>query len=277
MTTTLDCNMRCYYCYQKDGQLESMSEETCDLAIDWVRRQIDEREYPSVHIDWYGGEPMLNQGVIERFSAAMIPDGDSRSVAFRGSMICNGTMWPADAIGFAKRNRITSIQFSVDGPERHHNKRRGTIDARGGAGRDASFAEVTDTIDRLIGAVQIYMRINVDPFIGRDCLEMVELCATRGWLAPDFRFYPYLAVINAMTEHCGFIGKSDKFRKFEAEFDQLQRDFNAALRPYRDERTLEVVQYYPNRVSLNCAAVNHNSVVFGPGWVRLQMWVGRRR
>ena len=87
MTTTLDCNMRCYYCYQKDGLLEHMSELTCDAAIAWSKEQIEERGHSSLNVDWYGGEPMLNQAVISRYSSAMIHFCESRNVRYKASMI----------------------------------------------------------------------------------------------------------------------------------------------------------------------------------------------
>jgi uncharacterized protein len=64
--------------------------------------------------------------------------------------------------------------------------------------------------------------------------------------------------------HCGFIANAQRFKNFSSEFDDIQREFYAALRRWRDEKTFEVVQYYPNRVNINCAAVNNNAVVFGP-------------
>jgi uncharacterized protein len=264
ITTTLDCNMRCYYCYQKEGELEHMTPATCDELITWTKAQLVQRGFPKIYVDWYGGEPMLNQAVIRQFSSAMIPFCDANGVTYKSSMICNGTAWPIDAAAFVREHRIHSLQVSIDGPERHHNKRRGLIDGNSGKGREASFDEVMRTIDALIGATKIYLRINVDPYIGEDALELIELCRARGWLERDKAFFPYLAVINAMTEHCGFIGKSKKFLDFEAEFDRIQQAFYAELGQYRDQRSLEVVQYFPNRVQINCAAVSHNAVVFGP-------------
>lgn len=264
VTTTLDCNMRCYYCYQKDGNLEHMTPETCDDIVAWTKQRIEQEGHSKLYVDWYGGEPMLNQAVIESFTREMTRYCDDRGVEYKASMICNGTAWPEDSVGFVKRNRLHSIQFSLDGPERHHNKRRGLIDPNGGPGRTASFGQVMKVIGELVGSTKIYLRVNVDPWTGRDALEIVELCAERGWLGRDKRFYPYVALINAMTEHCGFVAKASRFKSFDSEFDDIQRDFYAALRPYRDEASLEVVQYFPNRVVINCAAVSDNAVVFGP-------------
>lgn len=264
ITTTLDCNMRCYYCYQKDDKLEHMSIETCDEIIHWTISQIKAQQPTKFYVDWYGGEPMLNQPVIDRYSAAVIEYCDSAGVDYKASMICNGTAWPEAARDFVSRNRLHSIQFSIDGPEKHHNKRRGLIDPNGGPGRQASFSQVLDVIDLLVGSTKIYLRINVDPYIGRDALQLVDICNRRGWLTDNSLFYPYLAVINAMTEHCGFVGKSPKFKAFETEFDEIQAEFYRQIGKFRDQKSLEVVQYFPNRVTINCAAVSNNAIVFGP-------------
>jgi len=264
ITTTLDCNMRCYYCYQKEGELESMSPDMCDAIAAWTKAKIEKENHSRLYVDWYGGEPMLNQAVIDRYSDAMISFCGERHIAYKASMICNGTAWPPDPVKFVERNRLHSIQFSLDGPRQHHDKRRGLIDAKGGAGRTATFDTVMSTIDALIGRTKIYLRINVDPWIGRDCLDVIDACAARGWLDPDTRFYPYVAIINAMTEHCGFIAKAKRFEEFNEEFHGIQQEFYERLRRYRDEKSFEVVQYYPNRVMINCSAVSNNAVVFGP-------------
>ena len=265
ITTTLDCNMRCYYCYQKEGELNYLSPDMCDAIIDWTKAEIEKHGYPRIYVDWYGGEPMLNQEVIERFSAAIIPFCAARGVSYKASLISNGTSWPEDPVGFVTRNAIHNVQFSLDGPERHHNKRRGTIDPKAAAGaRTASFDTVMSTVGSLIGSTRIYLRVNVDPWVGWDCLEVIDDCAQRGWLAPDTRFYPYVAVINAMTEHCGFIAKAKQFDKFYDEFNSIQLAFYEKLRAFRDETSLEIVQYYPNRITINCAAVNNHAIMFGP-------------
>ncbi len=75
-----------------------------------------------------------------------------------------------------------------------------------------SFATVVGTVDRLLGATRVYLRINVDPGIGRSALSLVDFFADRGWLEPDSHVYPYLASIGPMTEHCGFIGTSQRFQ-----------------------------------------------------------------
>jgi len=71
-------------------------------------------------------------------------------------------------------------------------------------------------------------------------------------------------VINPMTEHCGFIEKAQQFTNFYREFDNIQYEFNKKLSEFVDAKNFERIMYYPNRRIYNCAAVNRNSVIFGP-------------
>jgi uncharacterized protein len=263
MTTTLDCNMRCYYCYQKEGELQSMSLDMSDAIAAWTKAQMSEHGHRHVYVDWYGGEPMLNQGVIESYTANLIEYCEANRLGYSASMICNGTAWPEDKRAFVARNRIKSIQFSVDGPARHHDKRRGVI-GDDKTGRTPSFQTVMDTIGAVVGHTKVYLRVNVDPWSGWDCLEILDECEERGWMKDHSEVYPYVAVINAMTEHCGFIGKVKRFDDFYSTFSDIERAFYEKLGRFRDAKAFEVVQYYPNRVEINCAAVSNNAVVFGP-------------
>jgi uncharacterized protein len=123
---------------------------------------------------------------------------------------------------------------------------------------------VTATIDRILGATRIYLRINVDPGVGRSALELVDVFLARGWLEPGSRFYPYLAPIGPMTEHCGFLGASRKFQDFQDEFEEIKGEFQRRVAAHMGPRDLEHLQIYPNTRRMNCAAVGDNSVVFGP-------------
>jgi uncharacterized protein len=261
ITTTLDCNFDCYYCYEDKSPLY-LSRERCDQILAYVARQIEAKGHAKLYTDWYGGEPMLNPDAIEYFSTRAIDYCERRGIGYSSAMISNGTHWPADARGFAERNRLNHVQITLDGPARHHNARRGY--KKGHEQETSSFDVVVGTIDRLLGSTRIYLRINVDPGVGRSALELVDLFLARGWLAPGARLYPYLAPIGPMTEHCGFIGASEKFQRFQDEFEEIKREFQRQVARHLDARGVEHLQIYPATRRMNCAAVGDNSVVFGP-------------
>jgi uncharacterized protein len=261
ITTTLDCNFDCYYCYE-DKSPVYLSRERCDQILAFIAEKVEAKGHPKVYTDWYGGEPMLNPDVIEYFSERAIAYCAARGIGYSSAMISNGTHWPEDARGFVKRNRLNHVQITLDGPARHHNARRAYKPGHEQA--QTSFDEVTGTLDRLMGSTRIYLRINVDPGVGRSALELIEVFRDHGWLSPGARFYPYLAPIGPMTEHCGFIGGSEKFKNFQDDFDEIKREFQQEVARYMDPKGVEHMQIYPSTRRMNCAAVGDNSVVFGP-------------
>ena len=261
ITTTMDCNFDCYYCYE-DKSPTYLSQDRCDEILDWIRAQVDAKGHSKLYTDWYGGEPMMNRDAIEYFSKKAIAYCEQSGIGYSSAMISNGTHWPDDAPAFVKRNRIRHVQLTMDGPPRHHNRRRGY--KKGHEQTTPSFDVVSNTIDRVLGATRVYLRINVDPGVGRSALELVDHFKERGWLDSEAHIYPYLAPIGPMTEHCGFIGDSDKFRDFRTEFDELKDEFQKCISEHIDPRGIQHLQYYPMTKRMNCAAVGENSVVFGP-------------
>lgn len=261
LTTTLDCNFDCYYCYEDKSPIY-LSRERCDQILDFVRRQVEEKGHPKLYTDWYGGEPMLNRDAIEYFSERAIAYCEEAGIGYSSAMISNGTHWPEDARGFVERVRLNHVQITLDGPERHHDVRRAY--KKGHEQDESSFSVVTSTVDRILGSTRIYLRINVDPGVGRSALELVDVFAERGWLEPGTRFYPYLAPIGPMTEHCGFIGTSKKFQDFQDDFEKIKAEFEERVAGFVSPRDLEHLQIYPNTRRMNCAAVGDNAVVFGP-------------
>jgi uncharacterized protein len=261
ITTTLDCNLGCYYCYENKTKAY-LTRQGCDRIYDWVVSKIQTENHKRIYTDWYGGEPMLNQEAIEYFSSRIINYCDANRIEYSSSMISNGTMWPEEAEEFVARTRIRHVQFTLDGPREHHNKRRNYGSAQ--PSRVGSFDDVIRTIDSLIGTVRIYLRINVDPWVGRDALKLVEFFRERGWFKNGSKLYPYLAMIGPMTEHCGFLGNSEKVNAFKCEFDEINHQFQREIARYIDPRGIQHLQYYPMTVKINCAAIGQNSVIFGP-------------
>lgn len=261
LTTTMDCNLGCYYCYE-DKSKTYLSREGCDAILAYARKKLESGAHDTLYTDWYGGEPMLNQEAIDYFSERAIRMCDEMGIGYNSAMISNGTLWPADAPDFVERNRIRHVQFTLDGPRVHHDRRRRYVlaDQKG----ESSFDRIVETIDNLKGTIRIYLRINVDPASGKDVLSLIPFFLEKEWLGAGARIYPYLALIGPMTDHCGQLGTSKKFLDFRRDFGDLKEAFREEVSRHVDPRGVHHLQYYPATVKMNCAAVGDNSVVFGP-------------
>src|SRR5438094_148315 len=70
LTTTLDCNLGCYYCYEERSQ-QQLSLRDVGEVVHIARERIARSRKKSLHVDWYGGEPLMNLEFMEAASLAL--------------------------------------------------------------------------------------------------------------------------------------------------------------------------------------------------------------
>ncbi len=123
LTTTQDCNLGCYYCYESRSGA-ALNARDIPAIVNWVRDRLSASAKDSIHVDWYGGEPLLNLEFVENASAALQGLCAELDVSYSASIISNGTCWPEDLPAFIRRHRIRQVQISFDGLKENHDKRR---------------------------------------------------------------------------------------------------------------------------------------------------------
>jgi uncharacterized protein len=261
VTTTMDCNLGCYYCYE-DKHPTYLSNEICDGIFEHIRKDLQQRDQKRMHLSWYGGEPMLNQEAITYLSAKVIGYCDESGARYTASMVSNGTVWPRDpedAVRFVSGNRIGSIQFSFDGLPDNHNKRRHYVDGNRNHAV-SSFDALCSTVDAIRGHARIYLRLNLDRGNQADAYRLVDYFHERGWLYPGSKVFPYLAPLGPYTDVCRSV---EKTAINLTDYDLMNNDFRRYLSKYADIREFGW-GYYPRSLQLNCSAVASHSVIFGP-------------
>lgn len=56
---TLDCNLRCWYCYEQHQRGSMMTKETIQNIIDFVHEQCQSEELKRIDLSFFGGEPLM--------------------------------------------------------------------------------------------------------------------------------------------------------------------------------------------------------------------------
>ncbi len=56
---TLDCNLRCWYCYETHGKNSIVGEKTMDAIKNLLKNKIETPQLNSLFISFFGGEPLL--------------------------------------------------------------------------------------------------------------------------------------------------------------------------------------------------------------------------
>lgn len=120
------CNLACKYCYAGGGSYGSpvslMSPELGKKAIDLLMKRAPRKGQYTVI--FFGGEPLLNFGLIQRVVAYCLRRSDERNdhPRFRFSMTTNGTVLSEEILEFLKQHSFT-LMVSFDGKGFHAENR----------------------------------------------------------------------------------------------------------------------------------------------------------
>jgi uncharacterized protein len=259
LTTTQDCNLGCYYCYESRSKA-ALEARDVPAIVAWVEERLAASGKTGIHVDWYGGEPLLNPGFIERASEALQALCARLRIGYSASIISNGTLWPDDVASFIRRHRIRQAQISFDGLKVNHDKRRRYRRGFAPQPGSSSFDEAVRVVDALLDCVRVDVRLNVDAG-NRDDLEgFIAFCKARGWFDRAFPCVFQLARISDYSERAKFLGNS----KISEEAFEKVRERARELVPQEatlDETTSRAS--YPLPRTSVCAALAHDSIVVG--------------
>lgn len=121
-----DCNMRCRYCFADGGPFGGerglMSLETGYRALELLLKESGGR--PRIEVDFFGGEPLLNFGVVRELVAYGKEKAAAAGKKISFTLTTNGLALTPDVEEFLINNQI-SVILSLDGrPEVHDLNRR---------------------------------------------------------------------------------------------------------------------------------------------------------
>jgi hypothetical protein len=142
--TTMACNFRCKYC-ALDFENKYMSKEICDSIIKFIRQNIS--RYRTVHISWFGGEPLLGINVIQYISEAVIDICKRAKKAYYSSITTNGYLLTPQNVELLLKYKVYDYVVTIDGVKSTHDYQRVLVNGEG-------------TFDQIINNLR-YMSSNV--------------------------------------------------------------------------------------------------------------------
>jgi sulfatase maturation enzyme AslB (radical SAM superfamily) len=126
---TAACNLRCAYCYQRARPAGRMRWETLTAAVDWLAAS----RRAEVAFGFYGGEPLLEEGLLRRgveYALRVLPSSRRR---VRVHLTTNGTLLDLELASFLAAHRV-EVQLSFDGVRAAQDRRAAStfavLDAR---------------------------------------------------------------------------------------------------------------------------------------------------
>lgn len=111
VTTTLKCNARCSYCYEKGVKQSNIIDGSEDKIIEFIRNTSDMNK---VHLIWFGGEPLLNKEFMDSLCNRLMEE----KIDYSAYIITNGSLLNQQMIEekFPLWN-IKDMQITLDGPK----------------------------------------------------------------------------------------------------------------------------------------------------------------
>ncbi|MFZ0158949.1 MAG: radical SAM protein [Kineosporiaceae bacterium] len=258
VTTTMDCNLGCYYCYESRSAEQQRIGDVDDLVAIAAQR-LERRSKASLHIDWYGGEPLLNIDFLERASQALQDYCRDRQVAYHASVVSNGTRWPADVGDFVARHKLREVQISFDGLRESHDRRRRYRSGYRRADGESSFDQAAALVDELVRHTRVDVRFNADGGNADDLPGFIAFAAERGWFDGPFRCKLVVAKLSAYTERSAFLRPHELTPE---RFDQLQAVARELL-PSDAQDDQDIVAGFPHPRTSVCGALAPDSAVVG--------------
>lgn len=121
---TLDCNVRCWYCYEKKHAKSVMSEETIDNTTRFIEDTLTKNHVKTLNLSFFGGEPLLRYKDVVKPIIKHISEVCKRtSTKLFLSFTTNGLLLSDNVINDLRPMASDiSIQMPFDGAREFHNK-----------------------------------------------------------------------------------------------------------------------------------------------------------
>jgi uncharacterized protein len=242
------CNLGCAYCYQgaPEKKRDIITKPDLQRFLKWVDGETASPDITKVHIDLYGGEPLLARIHLPWFFAELQQIQQRNNVDITYSITTNATLLNNDLIDLLVSNKVAS-QITIDGPKNCHDERRIWKNGKG------SFDQIVNNVKKMVargGCDLITIRINFD----RDNYQEVG------------ELIPFLHDLGVQRVECGWIqfrggehNYLDKVIDSEELDAKIDRELYAIMKPFGYVETVSDI----SRKSV-CSVHRKNDFMFTP-------------
>ena len=251
---TTACNARCYYCFEKGVEAQTLAFEDCDAIVRFICGNSDDGK---IRIHWFGGEPLLAFDRIVYIYDELI----KRGMDVSSQITTNGLLVDDEIVEFFVRAKIRVVQITIDGIGEEYNRIKSYVHADGNP-----FGTVVSNIRKLLEyGVRTRIRINYradDIAHGETVYRNLK-----GILGSNDNLSIYLA---SLTLHgCGdsSVNKEGHRRSYFEMLDFSDRE-GSNIRSWNDKREMSsedrlLYDYFMLPIPLACGMEGYGGVVIG--------------
>jgi uncharacterized protein len=247
LVTSLGCNFACPYCFE-DKHPSIMGTEVQDAIFALTQERLPFTT--SIHITWFGGEPLIGKQAIFGLSDRILPLCDRRGVSYSADIVTNGYLLDAQICAELKGRRVSRMQISLDGPPDVHDRMRPLASGK------STFWKIVENLHVAVQHFSISIRINTDRGNVNRTEELLQILSREGFSG---KLGVYLGKINQVND--GVASPSTTYLPGcfrHADFAQAELRFKEIAAGYGfSSPTLPQLRGAP------CTAVRQNEYIVG--------------
>ena len=183
IVTTMDCNARCFYCYEGASCHEYMNEKTAEQTANFILDHIEDRRCV---VQWFGGEPLMNTRVIDYISERLRRElGDER---VRFVLFTNASLATPRIVKKMKDNwNLYLMQITMDGSADEYKRRKNYVSL------ENPFEVVIANIKNILQTnINVSLRLNYDKNNCHSLCELIKYLREENFnAAKNFSIYSY--------------------------------------------------------------------------------------
>ena len=188
---TLACNFACPYCYETPRH-GHMSEAVQNALIQYIGEKINDG-VKDIDFTWYGGEPLLYPEIIDYVSSQIRKMAEEKAINVHFTMVTNGSLVTKEIVSMLVKNKINSIQITMDGMKENHDMRRPLRNGK------SSFEAIMQNLKLFAqSGIRINVRMNVDQQNRRDYSELKQMIEG---LKPQMEIALYPALVEHLNKN----------------------------------------------------------------------------
>lgn len=186
---TMDCNAKCFYCYENDTrQACYMDEITQRELVNYIKKTAKGKK--KLFISWFGGEPLLCIELICSVSQELILFCEENGIEYNGELTTNG-YYLDRIIEELNQYKIRDTQITLDGYRKEYLKRK-------------HYNECEDAWEKVVDNIfvasnngnHITIRFNID----KTNIDSIKKCVR--YLVSDQRWNKNIALYFYPLEPC---------------------------------------------------------------------------
>lgn len=120
---TLDCNFKCWYCYETHIRKSKISTDTYERIEKLISQKID-KSIKRFNLSFFGGEPLLQYNLVDSLMSYTKSLCEKNEVKLNISFTTNGYLLNEEKIAKLAAYGVNSMQITLDGNKEQHDKVR---------------------------------------------------------------------------------------------------------------------------------------------------------